>query len=132
MYIINGLDIWGCSSPGRALPWHGRGSEFESRQLHVHQAGLLKSCFCFMKSIKDDKVQYAERTDRICHTGSAVQADCKECKGSIATGCQLYSHCEADFVFSEDKRQTVRNETILRCPENETFSSYYIGTGCNT
>ena len=77
-----------------------------------------------MKSIKDDKVQYAERTDRICHTGSAVQADCKECKGSIATGCQLYSHCEADFVFSEDKRQTVRNETILRCPEDETFSSF--------
>ena len=34
MYIINGLDIWGCSSPGRALPWHGRGSEFDPRQLH--------------------------------------------------------------------------------------------------
>lgn len=25
---------WGCSSPGRAPPWHGGGSEFDPRQLH--------------------------------------------------------------------------------------------------
>lgn len=26
--------MWGISSFGRALPWHGRGGEFESRMLH--------------------------------------------------------------------------------------------------
>lgn len=26
--------MWGCSSLGRALPWHGRGNEFDPRQLH--------------------------------------------------------------------------------------------------
>src|SRR5262249_15622932 len=25
---------WGCSSVGRALPWHGRGQGFDSPQLH--------------------------------------------------------------------------------------------------
>jgi hypothetical protein len=25
---------WGCSSSGRAPPWHGGGSEFNPRQLH--------------------------------------------------------------------------------------------------
>ena len=28
------LPLWGTSSFGRALPWHGRGEEFESPVLH--------------------------------------------------------------------------------------------------
>ena len=35
--------LWGCSSPGRASPWHGEGSEFEPRQLHHYETlGLIK------------------------------------------------------------------------------------------
>jgi hypothetical protein len=32
---------WGCSSPGRALAWHARGSRFDPDQLHC----LLSSIF---------------------------------------------------------------------------------------
>ena len=35
--IIKRKNIWGCSSPGRALPWHGRGSGFDPRQLHHNE-----------------------------------------------------------------------------------------------
>ena len=30
-------DHWGCSSPGRALDLHSRGSEFDPRQLHQNR-----------------------------------------------------------------------------------------------
>lgn len=32
--ICNNYLCWGTSSFGRALPWHGRGEEFESPVLH--------------------------------------------------------------------------------------------------
>ena len=37
---------WGCGSVGRALPSHGRGHEFESRQLHQFSK-KLKAALAF-------------------------------------------------------------------------------------
>jgi hypothetical protein len=34
--------LWACGAVGSALPWHGRGREFESHQVHQnpHNKGL--------------------------------------------------------------------------------------------
>ena len=46
--LVSFLDRRGCSSVGRALPWHGRGQGFDSPQLHFYQ-GLSPVGFRFRR-----------------------------------------------------------------------------------
>ena len=49
---------WGTSSFGRALPWHGRGEEFESPVLHHFEFHctyryLVSVFFCLFKPVEE-------------------------------------------------------------------------------
>lgn len=42
------MPLWGGSSVGRALPWHGRGSEFDPRPLHHMKTTALVKEFLIL------------------------------------------------------------------------------------
>ena len=41
--------LWGCSSLGRALEWHSRGSRFDPDHLHQEKKHDVSRAFCFIR-----------------------------------------------------------------------------------
>src|SRR5438270_10169949 len=69
----------GCSSVGRALPWHGRGQGFDSPQLHPIECAesaasvrVLHTRFCVLRPARAHQVRPEDR--RVAHHGTGERS----------------------------------------------------------